>query len=58
MFGVGSRTRFRWVVVILAIEFALLILEWRFGDQPGIIWGKEKCGGVVEATTATAGEDQ
>ena len=58
MFGVESRTRFRWVVVCLAAEFALLIMGWRFKDQLGIIWGEEECGGVAVATTTTTWDNQ
>jgi hypothetical protein len=53
LFGVESKTRFSWVVVWLAIEYALLVLGWRFKDRHGIIWDEEECGGV-----ALVGEDQ
>ena len=47
MFGVDSRTRFRWVVVCLDAKSALLVLGWRFEDQLGIISGKEECDRVT-----------
>ena len=54
MFGVESKTRFKWVVAWLPVESAMLVLGWRLGDQHEIIWGEEECGGVATTTTHCA----